>query len=203
MAPAQKGDSQSGHRQVARRSDHQGCGPDALGNLIRFVLLPGQSHDITAFEAVLAGIYCLALIGDKAFDGRWLREQLQRRNIEAVIPPAPARPATGARSREIQVAAPRRKLFLSAQSVCRIATRYEKTESFAATINIVATVLASNKYKQALGILFHWFRASFRGTVAEANVRRGAVKPVRMALTRALEDDRANKYGTVCARRPK
>jgi len=38
---------------------------DALGNLIRFVLLPGQRHDITSFDALMAGIYCLALIGDK------------------------------------------------------------------------------------------------------------------------------------------
>jgi hypothetical protein len=39
---------------------------DALGNLIRFVLLPGQRHDITSFDALMAGIYCLALIGDRA-----------------------------------------------------------------------------------------------------------------------------------------
>jgi hypothetical protein len=42
---------------------------DALGNLIRFVLLPGQRHDITSFDALMASIYCLALIGDK---GSWL-----------------------------------------------------------------------------------------------------------------------------------
>jgi len=41
---------------------------DALGNLIRFVLLPGQRHDITSFDALMAGIYCLALIGDKGFE---------------------------------------------------------------------------------------------------------------------------------------
>jgi hypothetical protein len=38
---------------------------DALGNLSRFVLLPGQRHGITSFDALMAGIYCLALIGDK------------------------------------------------------------------------------------------------------------------------------------------
>jgi hypothetical protein len=27
---------------------------DALGNLIRFVLLPGQRHDITSFDALMA-----------------------------------------------------------------------------------------------------------------------------------------------------
>ena len=34
---------------------------DALGNLIRFVLLPGQRHDITSFDALMAGIYLLGL----------------------------------------------------------------------------------------------------------------------------------------------
>jgi hypothetical protein len=59
---------------------------DALGNLIRFVLMPGQRHDITAFEQLMAGIPCLALIGDKAFDAGWLREHLAGARIEAVIP---------------------------------------------------------------------------------------------------------------------
>jgi hypothetical protein len=33
-------------------------------HLIRFVLLPGQWHDITSFDALMAGICCVALIGD-------------------------------------------------------------------------------------------------------------------------------------------
>jgi transposase len=59
---------------------------DALGNLIRFVLLPGQRHDITSFDVLMAGIACLAFIGDKAFDAGWLRERLTSTGIEAVIP---------------------------------------------------------------------------------------------------------------------
>jgi len=54
--------------------------------LIRFVLLPGNRHDITSFDALMAGIYCLALIGDKAFDAHWLRKYLAGQHIEAVIP---------------------------------------------------------------------------------------------------------------------
>src|SRR5204863_8426108 len=59
---------------------------DALGNLIRFVLLPGQRHDITSFDVLMAGVACLAFIGDKAFDAGWLRERLSSTGIEAVIP---------------------------------------------------------------------------------------------------------------------
>jgi len=50
------------------------------------VLLPGQRHDITSFDALMAGIHCLALIGDKGFDAGWLRERLRANDMEAVIP---------------------------------------------------------------------------------------------------------------------
>ena len=81
---------------------------DALGNLIRFVLLPGQRHDITSFDALMAGIYCLALIGDKGFDAGWLRERLRANDMEAVIP---------LMTEKIQVAASRRKLLLQHKSL--------------------------------------------------------------------------------------
>jgi transposase len=59
---------------------------DALGNLVRFVLLPGQRHDITSFDVLMASITCLAFIGDKAFDAIRLRKYLAGRGTEAVIP---------------------------------------------------------------------------------------------------------------------
>ena len=59
---------------------------DALGNLIRFVPLSGQRHDISSFDALIDGIYYLALIGDKGFDAGWLRERLSANDMEAVIP---------------------------------------------------------------------------------------------------------------------
>ena len=33
---------------------------DGLGNLVRFVLLPGQRHDIKSVDDLLAGITCEA-----------------------------------------------------------------------------------------------------------------------------------------------
>jgi transposase len=116
---------------------------DALGNLVRFVLLPGQSHDITSFDALMAGIYCLALIGDKAFDAHWLREVLRGRHIEAVIP---LRQGTTGHAEHDREKYKWRHLvenfFCRVKAFRRIATRYEKTDKcFAAMINIVATVL--------------------------------------------------------------
>jgi len=116
---------------------------DALGNLIRFVLLPGQRHDITAFDALLAGIFCLALIGDKAFDAQWLREQLQGRNIEAVIPLRAG--TTGYPEHDREKYKWRHlveNFFCRLKAFRRIATRYEKTDTcYAAMIYLVATVL--------------------------------------------------------------
>ena len=98
-----------------------------------FVLLPGQRHDITAFEALLAGLYCLALIGDKAFDAHWLREQLQRRNIEAVIPLRAG--TTGYPEHD-------RDKYKWRQAFRRIATLYEKiVKRYAAMIYLVAVIL--------------------------------------------------------------
>jgi transposase len=58
---------------------------DALGNLVRFVLLAGQRHDIKSVDELMEGISCEAFIGDKAFDSHGLRGRLADHGIEAVI----------------------------------------------------------------------------------------------------------------------
>ena len=116
---------------------------DALGNLVRFVLLPGQRHDITSFDALMAGIACLAVIGDKAFDAHWLRERLAGEVIEAVIPLREG--TTGHAAHDAEKYKWRHlveNFFCKIKAFRRIATRYEKTDTcFAAMINLVAVVL--------------------------------------------------------------
>jgi transposase len=116
---------------------------DGLGNLIRFVLLPGQRHDITSFDALMAGIDCLTLIGDKGFDAGWLRERLRANDIDVVIP---LREGTGGYPEHDREKYKWRHLvenfFCFIKAFRRIATRYEKTDTcFAAMINLVASVL--------------------------------------------------------------
>jgi hypothetical protein len=41
---------------------------DALGNLVRFVLLPGQRFDTVGVPPLIEGLAFDALIADKAFD---------------------------------------------------------------------------------------------------------------------------------------
>jgi transposase len=49
---------------------------DALGSLIRFVLLPGQRHDTVGVAPLIRDVPFDALLADKAFDVDWLRAEL-------------------------------------------------------------------------------------------------------------------------------
>ena len=39
---------------------------DALGNLIAFVLVPGQRHDVNLVDKLMNGVACGAFLGDKS-----------------------------------------------------------------------------------------------------------------------------------------
>ena len=41
---------------------------DALGNLVDFLLLPGQAHDLRGTAALIEGLSCGKLLADRAFD---------------------------------------------------------------------------------------------------------------------------------------
>jgi transposase len=58
---------------------------DALGNLIAFVLVPGQRHDVNLVDQLMNGVACGAFLGDKAFDANKVREFLARNGAEAVM----------------------------------------------------------------------------------------------------------------------
>ena len=58
-----------------------------MGNLVKFVLLPGQRHDLIGAPLLLADVEFEALITDKACDSNELRAQFQARGDTVVIPP--------------------------------------------------------------------------------------------------------------------
>ena len=117
---------------------------DALGNLARFVLLPGQRHDSVGLEPLLHGVSLDALIGDKAFDSDALRLELNQRGTLAVIPPNGSRAATIPYDKEIYKWRHLiENFFQKIKEFRRIATRYDKTDtSYCAAINLVAAFLA-------------------------------------------------------------
>ncbi len=116
---------------------------DALGNLVRFTLLPGQRHDIKSVDDLLEGIDCEAFLGDKAFDAKALRARLAQDGIEAVIPQRKG--AVGLIDYDREKYKWRHlveNFFCQIKAFRRIGTRYEKTDKgFAAMIYLAATVL--------------------------------------------------------------
>jgi transposase len=118
---------------------------DAFGNLVRFVLLPGQRHDTVGVPPLIAGLSFGALLGDKAFDVDWLRVDLDDRGVVAVIPPRSNRKAAITydkamyRWRHLI-----ENCFAKLKEFRAIATRYDKTDSsFQASIHLAATIIAS------------------------------------------------------------
>ena len=118
---------------------------DALGNLVRFMLLPGQSHDMKGVAPLIQGVSFGALLADKAFDANWLLEELDARGAVAVIPPKANR--TLLRDHDAQAYKCRHLIenyFAKIKEFRGIATRYDKTDcSYAANWNLVAALIAS------------------------------------------------------------
>ena len=63
---------------------------DALGNLVRFVLLPGQRYDTIGVAPLIKGIEFDGLIADKAFDANWIISELNQRGAKIVISQRPS-----------------------------------------------------------------------------------------------------------------
>ena len=117
---------------------------DALGRLARFELLPGNRHESVATEGLLKGLSFDALLADKGFDSDGLRDSLDARGAEAVIPPKSNR----VKAIDCDMAKYRRRhrvenFFCKIKHFRRIATRYDQTaSSYAALVWVVASVLA-------------------------------------------------------------
>ena len=64
---------------------------DALGNLVHFVLLPGQRFDTVGVAPLIKGIEFGGLIADKAFDSNSIIADLNERGAKIVISQHPRR----------------------------------------------------------------------------------------------------------------
>ena len=117
---------------------------DALGNLVDFVLLPGQRHDLIGVAPLLDGVEFEALIGDRAYDSNALRDELEERGAVAVIPPKSNR--IEAIEYDVEMYKWRHlveNFFCNLKRFRRLAMRFEKTDaSYAAMIYLVSSRLA-------------------------------------------------------------
>ncbi|CAO4191876.1 IS5 family transposase ISAli9 [Methylorubrum extorquens] len=118
---------------------------DALGNLVRFVLLPGQRHDTVGLPPPIDGVSFEALIADKAFDSNAIVAGLHQRGAKIVISQHPCR--TKPRDIDGEMYKWRHLIenfFCKLKEFKRIAMRADKADrSFAAMIRLAAAVIAS------------------------------------------------------------
>ena len=118
---------------------------DALGNLVRFILLPGQRFETVGVEPLIEGIDFGALLGDKAFDSNAIVAVLNKRGAKIVISQHPRR------AQPLKIDEEMYKwrhlienFFCKLKEFKRIAMRCDKTDqSFAAMIYLAAAVINS------------------------------------------------------------
>ncbi len=118
---------------------------DALGNLVRFVLLPGHRHDTKGLATLIEGITFGGLIADKAFDADWIIDEMNRRGAQIVIAQMPQRKAPLDIDKEVYKWRHLiENFFCKLKEFKRIAMRSDKTdESFSAMIYLAAAVINS------------------------------------------------------------
>ena len=115
---------------------------DALGNLVRFILLPGHRFDTVGVEPLIDGVTFGALIADKAFDSNHIIADLNERGAKIVISqhsrrtfPLPVDTEMYKWRHLIE------NFFCKLKEFKRIAMRADKTDqSFAALIHLAAAV---------------------------------------------------------------
>jgi transposase len=117
---------------------------DALGNLVRFVLLPGQRFD-TVGVPPLIGLSFRALIADKAFDSNAIIADLNERGAKIVISQHPRRASPLPVDQEMYKWRHLiENFFCKLKEFKRIAMRADKTDrSFEAIIHLAAAVINS------------------------------------------------------------
>jgi transposase len=118
---------------------------DALGNLVRFVLLPGQRFDTVGVAPLIQGVEFGGLIADKAFDANWIIADLNQRGAKVVISQHSRRSQPLHIDREIYKWRHLvENFFCKLKEFKRIAMRSDKTDqSFNAMIYAVSAVINS------------------------------------------------------------
>jgi transposase len=116
-----------------------------LGNLVRFVLLPGQRHDTIGVAPLIKDAQFDGLIADKAFDANSIIAELNQRGAKIVISQMPRRRAPLAIDREVYKWRHLiENFFCKLKEFKRLALRSDKTDtSFAAMIYLGSAIINS------------------------------------------------------------
>ena len=116
---------------------------DALGNLVRFELLPGNRFDTIGVAPLIDGVSFDALLGDKAFDCNWIIDDMNDRGAKIVISQRAQRKNPLEIDEEIYKWRHLiENFFQKLKDFKRIAMRSDKTDqSFAAMIYVVSAII--------------------------------------------------------------
>ncbi len=118
---------------------------DALGNLVRFVVMPGQRHDTIGVAPLIANIDFGGLIADKAFDANWIMKDMDERGAQIVISQHPGRLKPLEIDEEIYKWRHLiENFFCKLKEFKRVAMRSDKTDqSFEAMIYVCSAIINS------------------------------------------------------------
>ena len=118
---------------------------DALGNLVRFELLPGHRFDTVGVPPLIDGLSFDALIADKAFDSDSIIADLDERGAKVVISQHPRRTLKLPLDTEMYKWRHLiENFFCKLKEFKRIAMRADKTDtSFSAMVYLAAAVINS------------------------------------------------------------
>ena len=111
---------------------------NAEGLPIGIVITPGQAHDVTAFPALMHEIDHdpEQMLGDKGYDSAAVRQEIEKRGGETVIPTTASRKIQQVVDKAIYALRNRiERFFNRLKNSRRVATRYDKlVESFVAFV---------------------------------------------------------------------
>ena len=116
-----------------------------MGNLVRFVLLPGHRYDTIGVAPLIEGLQFGGLIADKAFDANWIIAELNQRGAKIVVSQMPQRKHPLDIDREVYKWRHLiENFFCKLKEFKRIAMRSDKTDtSFAAMIYLGSAIINS------------------------------------------------------------
>lgn len=110
---------------------------------MKFLLTPGQTHDVTQAESMIEGINAEHVLMDKGYDSDPLVAIIEKSGAKAVIPPRSNRKTPRDYDREIYRERNKiERLFARLKQCRRIATRYEKTaRNFLAFLHLASAMI--------------------------------------------------------------
>lgn len=114
---------------------------DARGLPIKFLLTPGQAHDLLGADALLIDLgEGDVLLGDKAYDADWLRQQIEAQGAAPNIPDKSNRKESHCFSKTLYKERNRvERFFNKIKHFRRIATRFEKhAQNYLAMIKLAS-----------------------------------------------------------------